>query len=51
LIHLAAVVTDDGKALVVSGRGIRSDKRLLNKQLGQIATKRSACTKGFCRLR
>lgn len=45
-IHLAAAVTDTGRALVVSGRGIRSDKRLLSKQLGQIARKRSPKTKG-----
>jgi putative transposase len=45
-IHQAAVVTDTGKALVVPGRGIRSHKRLLSKQLGEIARKRSRCTKG-----
>lgn len=45
-IHLAAVVSDTGKALVVSGRGIRSDKRLLSKQLGQIAAERSRKVRG-----
>lgn len=45
-IHQAAVATSDGHALVVSGRGIRSDKRLLSKQLGEIARKRSKCKKG-----
>ncbi|WP_262298056.1 RNA-guided endonuclease InsQ/TnpB family protein [Microvirga sesbaniae] len=45
-IHLAAVATSTGEALVVSGRGIRSDKRLLSKQLGEIARKRSRCRKG-----
>lgn len=45
-IHLAAVVTDTGKALVVSGRGIRSDKRGLSMQLGQIAAKRARKTRG-----
>jgi putative transposase len=45
-IHQAAVATDTGEALVVSGRGIRSDKRLLSKQLGEIARKRSKCKKG-----
>lgn len=45
-IHLAAVATDTGKSMVVSGRGIRSLKRLHSKQLGQIARKRSNCTKG-----
>jgi putative transposase len=45
-IHQAAVTTNTGKALVVSGRGIRSHKRLLNMQMGEIAAKRSRCTKG-----
>jgi putative transposase len=31
---------------VVSGRGIRSHKRLLSKQLGEIAQKRSRCQRG-----
>ena len=44
-IHLAAVATSAGHALVVSGRGIRSDKRLLSKQLGEIARKRWKCKK------
>jgi putative transposase len=44
-IHQAAVATSTGEALVVSGRGIRSDKRLLSKQLGAIARKRSRCKK------
>ena len=35
-IHLAAVVTDNGKACVISGRGIRSDKHLLLKQHGAL---------------
>jgi putative transposase len=50
-IHLAAAVTDTGKALVVSGRDIRSEKRLLSKQLGQIARKRSGKKKGSRRWR
>lgn len=45
-IHQVAVVTDTGTALVVSGRGIRSHKRLLSKQLGEIAQKRSRCKRG-----
>ncbi len=43
-IHLGAVVTDTGKAMVVTGRAIRSQKRLLSKQNGEIARKRSRCT-------
>ena len=45
-IHLAAVTTNTGKALVVSGRAIRSLKRLKTKKLGLIARKRSRCKKG-----
>ncbi|HUW98565.1 MAG TPA: transposase [Acidiferrobacter sp.] len=45
-IHQAAVATNEGDALMVSGRGIRSLKRQHSKQLGEIASKRSRCTKG-----
>ena len=45
-IHPSAVVTNDGDALIVSGRGIRSLKRQHNKQLGEIQKKRSRCKKG-----
>lgn len=44
-IHLAAVTTNTGKALIVTGRGIRSLKRQRNKQLGQITRKQSRCAK------
>ena len=44
-IHLAAVTTSTGKALIVTGRGIRSLKRQRSKQLGQLAKKQSRCTK------
>jgi putative transposase len=44
-IHLAAVTTSTSKALIVTGRGIRSLKRQRNKQLGQIAKKQSRCQK------
>lgn len=50
-IHQAAVVTNTGQALVVSGRGIRSLKRLHSKQLGNIQKKRSRCQKGSRRWR
>ena len=50
-IHQAAVVTNDGEAVVVSGRGIRSLKRLHNKQLGEIQKLRSRCKKGSRRWR
>ena len=45
-IHQAAVTTDTGAALVVSGRGIRSLKRRHNRALGQIAKKRHRCLRG-----
>jgi putative transposase len=44
-IHLAAVTTSTGKALIVTGRGIRSLKRQRSKQLRQLAKKQSRCTK------
>jgi putative transposase len=50
-IHPAAVVTNHGKALVVSGRGIRSLKCLHSKQRGEIQAKRSRCQKGSRRWR
>ncbi len=45
-IHQAAVATNGGDALIVSGRGIRSLKRQHSRQLGEIASKRSRCQKG-----
>ncbi|HZR39154.1 MAG TPA: transposase [Ktedonobacteraceae bacterium] len=45
-IHLAAVSTNTGKALVVSGRGIRSLKRQRNQRFGKVAKKQSRCQKG-----
>jgi putative transposase len=44
-IHLAAVTTNTGKALIVTGRGIRTLKRQRSKQLGEIARKQVRCTK------
>jgi putative transposase len=44
-IHLATVTTNTGKALMVTGRGIRSLKRQRNQQLGKITRKQSRCTK------
>jgi putative transposase len=44
-IHLAAVTTNTGKAMIVTGRGIRSLKRQRTKQLGQIAKKQARCKK------
>ncbi|MBT9548731.1 MAG: hypothetical protein IV090_25280, partial [Candidatus Sericytochromatia bacterium] len=50
-IHQAAVSTDSGQAIVVSGRGIRTLKRQRSKALGKIAQKRSRCKKGSKRYR
>jgi putative transposase len=44
-IHLAAVTTNTGAALIVTGRGIRSLKRQRSKQLGQLSKKQARCTK------
>jgi putative transposase len=44
-IHLAATTTKNGKALIVTGRGIRSLKRQRSKQLSQLTKKQSRCTK------
>src|SRR5258708_28938674 len=42
-IHLATVSTNTGKAMIVTGRGIRSLKRQRSKQLGKLAKKQSRC--------
>jgi putative transposase len=44
-IHLAAVSTDTGKAMIVTGRGIRSLKRQRHQCLGKLAQKQSRCKK------
>ena len=45
-IHQAAVTTNTGAALVVSGRGIRSLKRRHQMAPGQLARKRKRCQPG-----
>ncbi|HEX6481469.1 MAG TPA: transposase [Ktedonobacteraceae bacterium] len=44
-IHLAAVTTNTGAALIVTRRGIRSLKRQRSKQLGSLTKKQSRCQK------
>jgi putative transposase len=44
-IHLAAVTTSTGAAMIVTGRGIRALKRQRSKQLKQLAKKQSRCKK------
>jgi putative transposase len=50
-IHQAAVTTSTGKALIVTGRGIRSIKRQHNKMLGQLSRLQARCKKGSKRWR
>ena len=50
-IHQAAVTTNTGAALVISGRGIRSLKRRHNMALGQLAKRRKRCQSGSRRYR
>ncbi len=44
-IHLATVTTNTGKAIMVTGRGIRSLKRQRQQQLGKLARKQARCKK------
>ncbi len=44
-IHLAAVTTNTGAAIVISGRGIRSLKRQRNMRHRQLAKKQACCKK------
>lgn len=45
-IHQCAVTTSTGRGLIVSGRGIRAEKRRLNQMHGSIAAKMTRCIKG-----
>lgn len=45
-IHLATVATNTGHALVVSGRGIRAEKRRMNMMHRVFSQKIARCTKG-----
>jgi len=44
-IHLAAVTTNTGKAMIVTGRGIRSLKRQRTMRLRKLTKKQAHCTK------
>jgi len=44
-IHLAAATTNTGKAMIVTGRGIRSLKRQRTMQIRTITKKQARCTK------
>ena len=50
-IHQAAVTTDDGHALIVSGRGIRSEKRRHNMVMGKIQKLKARCKRGSKRIK
>ena len=45
-IHQCAVTTNTGQGFIVSGRGIRAEKRRMNKMHGSFAQKMARCTKG-----
>ncbi|MDA8210636.1 MAG: transposase [Clostridia bacterium] len=45
-IHSIAAVTDEGEALIITGRKLRSIKRLRNKKFKELYKKRSRCKKG-----
>jgi len=44
-IHLATVVTSNGKSMVISGREIRAQKRLINKAITKTSKKLQRCDK------
>lgn len=44
-IHLATVVTNSGKSVVISGREIRAQKRLINKSITKTSKKLQRCNK------
>jgi putative transposase len=50
-IHQAAVTTSTGKALMVTGRGMRTIKRQHNKMLGQFSRLQTRCQQGSKRWR
>jgi putative transposase len=50
-IHLAAVITNTGQGLIVTGRAIRAVKRQHAMSKGEIQRKMSRCTKGSRRYR
>ncbi len=50
-IHQAAVTTDDVRALIVSGRGIRSEKRRHNRVMGKIQKLKARCKRGSKRIK
>ena len=50
-INIAVVVTEDGKGIVVSGRHLRSVKRLCNKRHAAYGQRLSRCEKGSRRWR
>ncbi|WP_199617840.1 RNA-guided endonuclease InsQ/TnpB family protein [Paenibacillus alkalitolerans] len=45
-IHSVACVTEDGEALIVTGRKLRSVKRLRNKKMKELRRKMAKCTRG-----
>jgi putative transposase len=50
-VNIAAIVSEDGHALVISGRYLRSIKRLRNKRHSTLSAKLARCRKGSRRWR
>ena len=50
-VHIAAITTSAGETLVVSGRHLRSCKRLRNKRHGALQKRLARCTRGSRRWR
>lgn len=45
-IHAITSIDNNGNALIITGRKLRSDKRLRNKEQGRLRQRMSKCTKG-----
>lgn len=45
-IHSITSIDNNGNAIIITGRKLRSIKRLRDKELGKLRSKRSKCTKG-----
>jgi putative transposase len=50
-IHQCAITTSTGQGLIVSGRGIRTEKQRASKMHGSIAARQARCKKGSKRYR
>ncbi|MBA3531738.1 MAG: IS200/IS605 family element transposase accessory protein TnpB, partial [Ardenticatenales bacterium] len=48
-VYIAALTAESGETLVINGRGLRSEKRRLNKRLGHLSAKQATKQKGSTR--